>query len=90
MIAIRNSGISVTTLMGRGATYEAVINGLQKHRIAQLTLVGIILTRIPTTDLAVLSPDHTAELAEGAEFVEGLHLAAAMHYYGFRSMVRTM
>ncbi|KAI0246847.1 CHAT domain-containing protein [Lactifluus subvellereus] len=53
----------------------------------RLTLLDIVCARIPTTELAVLSGCHTAELTEGAE---GLNLAAAMQYYGFRSVVGTM
>jgi CHAT domain-containing protein len=96
------------------ATYEAVINGLQKHRIVhfaykgmpgieslyetavilqgdeRVTLHDVVGSRIPTTDLAVLAASHTAELTGKEKNVEGLHLAAAMHYCGFKSVVGTM
>ena len=56
----------------------------------RLALLDIACCRVPTTELAVLSSGRTAELVDGADFVEGLHLAAAMQYYGFGSVVGAM
>ena len=56
----------------------------------RIALLDIIRCRIPTTELAVLSTGRTAELVDGTDFVEGLHLTAAMQFYGFGSVVGTM
>ncbi len=58
----------------------------------RIALLDIVHCRVPTTELAVLSCGRTAELVDGTDtdFVEGLHLAAAMQYYGFGSVVGTM
>ncbi|KAI9436247.1 CHAT domain-containing protein [Lactarius indigo] len=55
-----------------------------------LTLLEIVRSRLPTAEFAFLSACHTAELTEGSLANEGLHLAAAMQYCGFRSVVGTM
>ena len=113
MEVVRSIGIPTTSVVGN-ATQEAVIEGLQKHRLAhfacrshreegkpfdtaleldggdRIALLDIIRCRIPTTKLAVLSTGRTAELVDGTDFVEGLHLTAAMQYYGFGSVVGTM
>jgi CHAT domain-containing protein len=58
----------------------------------RLALLDIVHFRVPTTELAVLSCDRTAELVpvDGTDVVEGLHLTAAMQYYGFGSVIGTM
>jgi CHAT domain-containing protein len=58
----------------------------------RLSLLDIVRCRVPTAELAVLAASGTAELpvVEGADFLEGLHLTAAMQYYGFGSVVGTM
>jgi len=45
--------------------------------------LDIARCRVTTTELAVLSWGRMAELVDGSDtdFVEGLHLAAAMQYY---------
>ena len=55
-----------------------------------LTLLNIIGSRLPAAEFVFLSACHTAELTEGSAKDEGLHLAAAMQYCGFRSVVGTM
>ena len=55
-----------------------------------LTLLDIIRSRLPAAEFAFLSACHTAELTEDSVADEGLHLAAAMQYCGFRSVVGTM
>jgi len=56
----------------------------------RLTLLDIVRSRLPTAEFAFLSACHTAELTEGSIADEGLHLAAAVQYCGFRSVVGTM
>jgi tetratricopeptide (TPR) repeat protein len=62
---------------------------LELHK-ANLTLLEIIRSQLPAAEFAFLSACHTAELTEGSVADEGLHLAAAMQYCGFRSVVGTM
>jgi CHAT domain-containing protein/tetratricopeptide (TPR) repeat protein len=62
---------------------------LKLHR-ANLTLLAIVRSQLPAAEFAFLSACHTAELTEGGLADEGLHLAAAMQYCGFRSVVGTM
>ncbi|KAH9980705.1 CHAT domain-containing protein [Russula compacta] len=57
---------------------------------AQLTLLDIVRSRLPTAEFAFLSACHTAEITEDSIADEGLHLAAAVQYSGFRSVVGTM
>jgi len=56
----------------------------------RLTLLDILRSRLPTAEFAFLSACHIAELTEGSIADEGLHLAAAVQYCGFRSVVGTM
>jgi hypothetical protein len=56
----------------------------------RLTLLDIVRSRVPIAELAVLPADRTAELVDGTDFVEGLHLTASMQYYGFRGVVGAM
>ncbi|KAI0261824.1 CHAT domain-containing protein [Gloeopeniophorella convolvens] len=60
------------------------------HGSDRLTLLDIIQSRAPDAELAFLSACHTAELADRRDPDEMLHLAAAMQYCGFRSVVGTM
>jgi tetratricopeptide (TPR) repeat protein len=55
-----------------------------------LTLLEIVRSQLPAAEFAFLSACHTAELTEDSVADEGLHLAAAMQYCGFRSVVGTM
>ena len=55
-----------------------------------LTLLEIVRSQLPAAEFAFLSACHTAELTEGSVADEGLHLAVAMQYCGFRSVVGTM
>ena len=55
-----------------------------------LTLLEIIRSRLPSAEFAFLSACHTAELTENSVAGEGLHLAAAVQFAGFRSVVGTM
>ena len=56
----------------------------------RLTLQDIVRARLPVTEFAFLSASHTTELTEGSIADDGLHLTAAVQYYGFRSVVGTM
>ena len=56
----------------------------------RLTLLEIIRADLPSAEFAFLSACHTAEVTEGSIVDEGLHLAAAVQYCGFRSVVGTM
>ena len=60
------------------------------YRGNRLTLLDIVRSRLPNAEFAFLSACHTAELTEGSIADEGLHLAAAVQYCGFRSVVGTM
>ena len=64
--------------------------GFELHGNERLTLLNIVRSHLPTAEFAFLSACHTAELTEGSAADEGLHLAAAVQYCGFRSVVGTM
>ena len=56
----------------------------------KLTLLDIARTRLPNAEFAFLSACHTAEQRPTFALDETLHLAAAMQFCGFRSVVGTM
>ncbi|KAH9999177.1 CHAT domain-containing protein [Russula compacta] len=60
------------------------------HGDEHLTLLDIVQSRLPAAEVAFLAACHTAELTEESIDDEGLHLAAAVQYCGFRSAVGTM
>ena len=60
------------------------------HGDKLLTLLDIVRADHPTAEFAFLSAFHTAEVTEGSIIDDGLHLAAAVQYSGFRSVVGTM
>jgi hypothetical protein len=64
--------------------------GFELHGNERLTLLDIVRSRLPAAEFAFLSACHTAELTEGSSADEGLHLAAAVQYCGFQSVVGTM
>jgi CHAT domain-containing protein len=64
--------------------------GFELHGGERLTLLEIVRADLPTAEFAFLSACHTAEVTEGSIIDEGLHLAAAVQYSGFRSVVGTM
>jgi hypothetical protein len=64
--------------------------GFELHGNERLTLLDIVRSRLPAAEFAFLAACHTAELTEGSSADEGLHLAAAVQYCGFRSVVGTM
>ena len=73
-------------LLETGKPFDA---SLELHK-DNLTLLEIVRSQLPSAEFAFLSACHTAELTEGSLDDEGLHLAAAMQYCGFRSVVGTM
>ena len=64
--------------------------GFELHEKKRLTLLEIVRAKLPIAEFAFLSACHTAEVTEGSITDEGLHLAAAVQYSGFRSVVGTM
>ncbi|KAF8265317.1 CHAT domain-containing protein [Lactarius quietus] len=70
-----------------GKPFEA---GFVLYGEKRLTLLEIVRSHLPTAEFAFLAACHTAEMAEGSIVDEGLHLAAAVQYCGFRSVVGTM
>ena len=64
--------------------------GFELHEKKRLTLLEIVRADLPTAEFAFLSACHTAEVTGGSIIDEGLHLAAAVQYCGFRSVVGTM
>jgi hypothetical protein len=73
-------------LLETGKPFDA---SLELHK-DNLTLLAIVRSQLPSAEFAFLSACHTAELTEDSVADEGLHLAAAMQYCGFRSVVGTM
>jgi CHAT domain-containing protein len=70
-----------------GKPFEA---SFKLYRDKCLSLFDIVQSRLPKAEFAFLSACHTAELTEESIADEALHLAAAMQYCGFRSVVGTM
>ena len=64
--------------------------GFELYGDERLTLLEIVRSHLPTAEFAFLSACHTAEVTKGSVVDEGLHLAAAVQYCGFRSVVGTM
>jgi hypothetical protein len=60
------------------------------YRDERLSLLDIIRSRLPNAEFAFLSACHTAQLTDESIADEALHLASAMQYCGFRSVVGTM
>ncbi|KAI9452977.1 CHAT domain-containing protein [Lactarius psammicola] len=73
--------------LATGKPFEA---GFELHGGERLTLLEIVRSRLPTAEFAFLSACHTAEVTEESIVDEVLHLAAAVQYCGFRSVVGTM
>jgi CHAT domain-containing protein len=58
--------------------------GFELHGKARMTRLEIVCVNLPAAEFAA------AEMTEGSTMDEGLHLAAAVQYCGFRSVVGTM
>ena len=74
-------------LLETGKPYDA---SFELHGGSRLTLLEIVRSHLPIAEFAFLSACHTAELTDESIADEGLHLAAAVQYCGFRSVVGTM
>ena len=83
----RFAHISSHGILETGKPFDAYFKLYKDER---LTLLDIVRSRLPTAEFAFLSACHTAEITEGSMSDEGLHLAAAVQYSGFRSVVGTM
>jgi len=70
-----------------GKPFEA---SFKLHRGRRLPLLDIVRSQLPHAEFAFLSACHTAELTDGSIADEVLHLAAAMQFCGFRSVIGTM
>jgi CHAT domain-containing protein len=60
------------------------------YRGKRLSLLDIVRSQLPNAEFAFLSACHTAELTDKSIADEVLHLAAAMQFCGFRSVVGMM
>ena len=74
-------------LLETGKPFDA---SFELHGGGRLTLLEIVRSHLPIAEFAFLSACHTAELTDESIADEGLHLAAAVQYCGFRSVVGTM
>ncbi|KAH9994307.1 CHAT domain-containing protein [Russula compacta] len=83
----RFAHISCHGILETGRPFDAY---LKLHKGARLTLLDVVRSQLPTAEFAFLSACHTAEITEESIADEGLHLAAAVQYSGFRSVVGTM
>ena len=70
-----------------GKPFEA---SFKLHKGKRLPLLDIVRSQHPNAEFAFLSACHTAELTEASIADEVLHLAAAMQFCGYRSVVGTM
>jgi CHAT domain-containing protein len=70
-----------------GKPFEAWFKLEGKDR---LTLLDIVRSHLPSAEFAFLSACHSAELTDKSVADEALHLAAAMQYCGFRSVIGTL
>jgi CHAT domain-containing protein len=70
-----------------GKPFEA---SFKLHRGKRLPLLDIVRSQLSNAEFAFLSACHTAELTDESVADEMLHLATAMQFCGFRSVVGTM
>ncbi|KAI0265682.1 CHAT domain-containing protein, partial [Gloeopeniophorella convolvens] len=75
------------TLARSGQPFDAAF---ELYKDDLLTLLDIMKHRLPAAEFAFLSACHTAEWTDKWAPDEALHLTAAMHYCGFRSVVGTL
>ncbi|KAH8105041.1 CHAT domain-containing protein [Phellopilus nigrolimitatus] len=69
---------------------EPFLHAFQLFGEDRLTLLDIIRSNLPNAELAFLSACHSAEQTIGRAREEVLHLAAAVQFCGFRSVIGTM
>ena len=79
--------ISCSARLEYGKPFEA---SFRLHKGERLSLLDIVRSQLPNAEFAFLSGCHTAELTAESVADEVLHLAAAMQFCGFRSVVGTM
>ncbi|KAH9956961.1 CHAT domain-containing protein [Russula compacta] len=79
--------ISCHGVLETGKPFDAFF---ELYEGAHLTLLDMVRSQLPSAEFAFLSACHTAEITEESIANEGLHLAAAVQYSGFRSVVGTM
>jgi CHAT domain-containing protein len=65
-------------------------SSFQLYNGKRLSLLDIVRSQFPDAEFAFLAACHTAEMTDESPSDEALHLAAAMQYCGFRSVVGTM
>ncbi|KAH8111130.1 TPR-like protein [Phellopilus nigrolimitatus] len=71
-------------------TKEPFLHAFQLYGEDRLTLLDIIHSNLPNAEFAFLSACHSAGQIVDRAFGEVLHLAAAMQFCGFRSVIGTM
>jgi len=69
---------------------EAIRGSFKLHEGKRLLLLDVVRSQLPDAEFAFLSACHTAGLTYKSIEDEVLHLAAAMQFCGFRSVVGTM
>ena len=74
-------------LLEPGQPFESSFKLYQGKR---LSLIDLVRSQLPNAEFAFLAACHTAEITDESPADESLHLAAAMQYCGFRSVVGTM
>ncbi|KAH8995801.1 CHAT domain-containing protein [Lactarius hatsudake] len=70
-----------------GKPFEA---GFELHGGERLTLLDVVRLDLPAAEFAFLSACRTAQITEGSVADEILHLAAAVQFCGFKSVVAAM
>jgi CHAT domain-containing protein len=75
---------------GHLATKEPFLSSFQLHNDERLTLGDLINSRLSNAELAFLSACHSAAIDINNTPDEAIHLAAALQFCGFRSVVRTL
>ena len=65
-------------------------SGFKLYKGQRLSLFDVVRSQLPHAEFAFLAACHTAELTDESPADEVLHLAAAMQFCGFRSVVGTM
>jgi CHAT domain-containing protein len=69
---------------------EPFLSSFQLHGDERLSLIDLIKARLPNAELAFLSACHSAAIDIRSTPNETIHLAAALQFCGFRSVVGTL
>jgi CHAT domain-containing protein len=75
---------------GHLAAKEPFLSSFQLHNDERLTLGDLINSRLSNAELAFLSACHSAAIDINNTPDEAIHLAAALQFCGFRSVVGTL